>query len=238
LSAINEPVRREQLRDFIRNSGGRTDLWSKGGRGTPADRRELMAPMAIVLVRQPQALDLKVNGGLGEVALSRDLYGKLIEALQHHVPMRFSVLADRVAGRFSFDEVIDAAAILIEKGMAQVANASAAEIERSVAPASALNTLILALAREGESVRHLCSPVTGAGIETSLQERLFLASHLDGARDEGAMARYAEAALSGHAMAQGLDARLQDRTLLERDAGLFRNARLPILRALRLVEKM
>lgn len=237
LSRIEDLAKREQLRDFIRNSGGRTDLWSKGTLPRRSDRRELMSGIELVLVRPAKEFDFKVGGGLGEVALSKDLYGAMLAALANHVPASLGSIADRVLGRFTFDDVIDAVAILIDKRLVQVVNPSAAEIARSSRFAWALNDFILGLARDGDSIRHLGSPLTGGGVETKLQQRLFLAAYRDGLKDRAAMATYVLDLLSKRPELKDTPDRPRaDRTLLERDAEIFIAEDLPVFRALQIME--
>ena len=238
LSRIEDLALRQQLRDFIRNSGGRTDLWSKGTLTRRSDRRELMTGIEIVLVRPAKDFDFKAGGGLGEVALSKDLYGSMLASLASHAPTSLESIADRITGRFTFDDVIDAAAILIDKRLVQVVNPSAAEVARSGRFAAALNDFILGLAREGDTIRHLCSPLTGGGVEAKLQQRLFLAAYRDGAKGRAAMAAFVLDVLSKRPKLTDTPDRLRaDRTLLERDAEIFIADDLPVFRALQILER-
>ena len=238
LAGIADATKRQLLRDFIRNSGGRTDLWSKGALPR-SDRRELMSKIELVLVKPAKEFDFKAGGGLGEVALSKALYGSILEALADHVPVTLAAIAKRVEGRFTFDEVIDAVAILIEKHLIQIVNSSTGEVERSRGRAWALNGFILDLAREGDTAGHLCSPLTGGGIEAKLQQRLFLAAYRDGAMDRAAMAKYASTVLSKLPESPSdADRPRRDRTLLERDAEIFLAEDLPVYRSLQILERV
>lgn len=240
LAGIEDTTKREQLRDFTRNNGGRTDLWSKGAPARQSDRRELMSDIRVVLVKPAKQFDFKAGGGLGEVALSNHLYGPILESLTGRRPCSVAQIADLVSGSFQFDDVIDAAAILIEKKLIQVVNSNTGEVSRSRNFAWAFNGFILSLAREGDTVRHLCSPLTGGGIEMKFEQRLFLAAYREGAKDRAAMAQYALDVIAKlmPSLPDGQNRPRSDRALLERDAETFVAEDLPIYRALELLEGM
>ena len=196
LDAIPDPIDRQQLADFMRNTGLRRDIWSKQQNLAHLAATELVEPLAVVLVRPHQDFAFKVLGDLGEIALARSFYGPLLDALAGHRPIAVRDIFADVEGRFQRTEVCEAIGILLELGMVQAVNPSATGIERSVPAAAALNRVLLAEAGAGRAHSHLGSPLTGAGIEVPMLHQLLLLATLDGARSPADAARFVEAAMA------------------------------------------
>ncbi len=231
LQGIERLERREQLRDLMLNTGMRTDIFAKSAHAVKSARLSLLTEMAFVLVVPVASVPSVVSGGLGELALAKDLYVPLLAKLAAHKPVTISALHACLQERYSMDEVADAVAILVDANCLHVVKSDADDISLSTPKAHALNLRILQMSRDGDTVRHLGSPLTGGGIELSRSQRLFLLAHAEGARDVDSYARAAEPALA----AKQSGATPPDGTLLRRDAKDFMDRFLPIYRSLALI---
>ena len=236
LRGVVGATEREALRDIVLNAGGRADIWSRNPGAKQRDRLELLRSFSFVLARPADQFRFRIDAGLGEIALAHELYDPLVEELARQRPVRLPELIERLRGSHGPGEICDALAILLEQQMIQVVNNSADEVARSAGATRALNRHILELARAGDTVAHLASPLTGAGTKVSRLHRLFLLAESEGVTSVEARARFALDILEATppAATAGLARPPPDIVLLERDAVEFDNRFLPVYRALML----
>ena len=239
LSKIVDVNLREQLKDLIVNRGTRSDLWSKEplSEGSFA-RRDVLGPEKVILVKPKDDFNYEVQGALGKVALSRSLYGPLLEALADYRPLRLEDLHNALGERATFDEVTDALAILFDRGYVRIVNPSDAEIARSALTSRALNQNIMDMARVSNAPAYLGSPVTGSGINVSRVHQLFLLAREEGGRSPETYARFAENVLAAQPREDQPDTRNvpKNRGCLRAEADAFEARHLPIYRALRIAD--
>lgn len=232
LSTIADVEAREQLRDFVLGRSRRDDLWSRGDPAVRHEPEELLGPLRVILVGPAGDFDYSASSILGELALSRDLYGGLLDALADHQPKRIRTLLEAQRRRATPRDTLQALAILVGSQMIQVVNPSDAEIGRSLATTAALNRNILTKAREDDVIGHLAAPLTGAGIKVPRTHRLFLLARAEGARRPSAYVAFARDALirDGSASPERV-------AKIESEAEDFELRFLPIYRALMITDQ-
>lgn len=231
LKTIDETVAREQLRDFMLDTSGRSDIWMRCATVPYDNRHELLRDFRFISAKPVDDFKYKIDGGLGQISLSRDLYGRLFDAFSCLQPMSIGVLQDRLCSHFPPDEICDAISILVSQGVVQVVNASEDEISRSRATSRALNRTILEMSLSDDTISYLGSPLTGGGIRVSRLHRLFLLASENGERGIDAWSRFAEHALSS----DGSDP--TDPAIIRHEAENFNERFLPVYSGLAIAER-
>ncbi len=226
LNEIADRDTREQLRDFVLNTGRRSDVWLKGKHTPHHARGDLLAETRVILARPVERFNYEIQGSLGCVALARPCYGELLDQLSELRPRSIAALSRCLSPRLSTDEVCEAIGVLHALQMIEIVNPSDGEIDRSGPTAGALNQTILGMSLDGDDVNHLGSPLTGSGVKASRPHRLFLLARQEGAMTIDAMCKFAAAAL-----ARRPETRVDD-TLIRRQAEAFERQDLNIYRAL------
>jgi hypothetical protein len=235
LSNFSDPIQREPLKDFVLNREARSDVWLQGATPRPSPNpNDDLRTERVILVRPKDDFTYRAEGTLGEMALSRGLYGRLLEALADHEPTSIAQLEETLSDRANFHELIDAVCILIEQQFLQVVNPSDSEIEHSSPASRAVNRNILEIGRRGQMLGHLGSPVTGGGIKVSCLNQLFLLAREEGARYPEQYASFAKDVLAN--MEVPNTGKNTDPDQINSEAEAFEARHLPIYRALNMTE--
>jgi len=237
LDGIEHPIMREQVRDYFVNQQFRTDIYVRGVRRlSPAEQREHMLATGLVLQRSINTIPMKVNGAYGEATLQESTFQPLLAALaaEDHAPKTFDKLL-RMLPAFSLPQLVNAVAVLVGAGHAAPCQPDA--IVRQVwESCAALNRHLLERARTRDDIRHLASPVMGAGVVVDRFHQLFLLARIRGCDRPDEWVRFAWDLLS----AQGeklikdgkpLETPAENLAELRIQADAFSSDRLPILRA-------
>ena len=235
LSDLNDPIQREHLKDFIVNREVRSDMWVRGAVPLPSpETKDALRAKRVILAKPKHDFGYKAEGVLGEAALSRALYGRLLEALAHHKPIAIAELEDTLQDRANFHEIIDALAILVEQQFLQIVNPSDSEIEHSSPASHAVNRNILEIGRRSHMLGYLGSPVTGGGIRVSCPHQLFLLAREEGARHPDKYVSFAKDVLAKMEIPDLSKDTKPDR--LDSEAEAFEACHLRIYRALGMTE--
>jgi SAM-dependent methyltransferase len=230
-------TQRESVRDFLVYQSFRRDLFMREPEFLSAqDRGDRLARQRIALTVDPAAVVYDAPGGGDEVALTEDLYAPIIAALAagDGEPRTIAELfSDTVVARLPPPLVLDAITVLIGSGRAHPAQSPVA-VEAARPTCRRLNAHLCRRARTSGEVRHLASPVIGAGVRAPRLDQLFLAARAELGGGPAAWAAQVDAVFAE----QGLSVTRDGRTLedaaetlaeLERLAGEFEARRLPLL---------
>lgn len=240
LAELPDPIERESVRDFLLHQSFRRDLFMRAAERLPADERgDRLARQRIALTLDPAAIRYDSPGKGDDVELPQALYAPIVSALAagDGAPKTIAGLfADPAVARMPPGLVLDAITVLVGSGRAHPAQ-SETEIAVARPRCLALNAHLARRARTSGEVRHLASPVIGAGVRVPRLEQLFLAARDDGA---GSAERWAES-VDGVFAEQGLavlkdgrplEAPPEIRAELVRLAAEFESRRLPLLQRL------
>ena len=230
-------TQRESVRDFLVYQGFRRDLFMREPEYLSAqDRGDRLARQRIALTVDPATIAYYADGPGDEVALSEDLYAPIIAALAagDGGPKTIAELfSDPGVGRLPPSLVLDAISVLVGSGRAHPAQASIA-IEAARPACRRLNAHLCRRARTSGEVRHLASPVIGAGVRASRLEQLLLDARAEPGGGPAAWAAqvdtvFAEQGLSVTKDGRTLDDAAETLAELERLAVEFEARRLPLL---------
>ncbi len=224
LAAIDDPVMRETVLDYLSNRRFRSDLFVR--RGHPRDSRPLderLAGVRFALLQHPDYVPAKVRLGGRELELPAHVHRALLSGLarQGCAPRSFRDIArDPDCAGIAAAQLAEAALVLTEAGYLHPAQARAA-IETAQPRCRGLNAAILDRAGTPGEISALACPVTGAGVTVARRELLFLRARATGSSSPDAWARHA-----WDTMGAG------DPASLRSDASAFARIRLPLFESL------
>lgn len=191
LADIVDPVMRQTVRDFMINQDFRRDFWVKGLRRlTLFEQAEALRRERIVLVQPRDEIELKVKGGLGEVALSEAVYAPILDALADLEPRTLGQLEQALAAKgLSLPLITQAAMMLI--GAGKLAPAQDDETcSRAQPNADRLNEFILQSARGSTNIGHMASPLLGGGVQVLRFDQMFLLGMRQGRKEPAELAQF------------------------------------------------
>src|SRR6185312_3986510 len=175
LSEIDDPTLRETVRDYCVNRFFRTDIFIRGARRlSPLICLEALAVQAFVLVAPPHTIAYKFQLGAAEVELQKEIYEPLIAALASngHSPKTLGWIMDQLArGSVTQRQLIEALLVLVGTKLVEPAGEATKPARQRCA---ALNRHICELARSGDEIARMASPVTGSGISVTRDQQLFV----------------------------------------------------------------
>jgi predicted O-methyltransferase YrrM len=239
MSAVPDPLLRQEVRDFMINQKFRRDYWVKGIRTmTPQQRNAAIRAQRIVLATARENVSLKVNGMLGEAEMAADLYNPLLDLLADHVPRTLGEIETALAGRGVALAGLLQASIVLGAGGHVFSAHDDETIARLAQQTSRYNAGICERSAAGMVIQFLASPVTGASIMVNRFHQIFLMARAQGYAQPAEWARFAWDLLT----MQGEKLVINNKTLesdaegLERmteQAKVFGSTTLPLLQALR-----
>jgi len=241
LAELQDDGFRETVRDFCVNQQFRRDYWIRGGRKPRSSAQaDILRHQSVVLTTPLAEITMKARGALGEGNLSETIFRPMLECLQSHQPRTLGQIEEYLAQHrhnIPFRTILEAVALFVGKGDMAPAHAPDV-IEKCTTTAHKLNTFLIHEARHSADVRHLASPVTGAGVLAQRFEKLFLLAHSEGITAPDAVARFAWNLLeiqNGRLTKEGqpVPAGAESIAELERQAQTFFADRLPVLQALK-----
>lgn len=221
LAAIADPLLRETARDFLRPRRLRFDLFIKG-EPAAADPGALARQRFVLAVPLLEAVKRGETTPMARLRFDAPPYRAVLERLAEDdgrpKPLAELGIADA--------DPIRTLAPLIDDGAVRLAQSDEA-IAATASACARLNEELLRRSLTGDDIHFLASPVTGGGVELSRLQRLFLRAHQQGARGPN---DWVKAVQDASPPADGVPM-----TQLLKEA-LYFQTRLPVLRALRLIE--
>ena len=247
---VDDPVMQQSVRDFMVNQQFRRDYWVRGGqRLDDRQRVQALALQSIVLLTEPDKVPLTIQNVASEITLNRLIYEPILQMLGDYRPHTLVDLAAALAHRnLNLSQVLDSALMLIGTGHAAPLppehgeQARAGIAQRTLAlNLYLLNQAALAMPSAADGgVGHLCSPVTGGGIQVDRIGQLFLLAYLEHGENVEAWPALAWKYISAQGkklVREGVRLEGEQENLgeLATQAQLFARTRLPLLRALLVV---
>jgi hypothetical protein len=173
----------QSVRDYFVNQHFRRDIFIKGRRTlTPLERAEAFQLQSFVLVTNPDTINLKVNGALGDATLQERPHRPIIEILaEENSPAKTiaQIGAHEKLGGVTLPELIQGLVVLTGAGFVHPASEPT---RRTKASCAALNKYLCQRARSSGAISVLASPVTGSGIAATRTQQLFLLALEQGAK--------------------------------------------------------
>jgi len=189
LALLNEPADsafRETIRDYITNRQFRKDIFARGAipLSTP-ELREAWLDTGFVLSMPGADIPMKTKGGLGEVALQKDAYWPVINAIEEAGGSAFlrDLVKDKAVARLGWARLQRVLCILVGSGYAHPCPPGALDDGRRKESAARLNKAILQQALHSDRLKFLASPVTGGGMRVDHLSRIFLLAQQDREKD-------------------------------------------------------
>ncbi len=237
LAGIDDPVRRQGLRDFIVNQQFRRDIFVKGALPlSMPESRALWSEQRFALSTARGEVPLKAAGSLGEVNLQAEVYAPILDALAAGPATFRQLTASKPIADLGWARITQALAVLVGTGHLQPCLPAADEAKRAQRT-RAFNAAVMKRAESSADLQFLASPVTGGGVSVDRIQQLFLSGL---AQKGGDPVAHAWAALSAQGQTllkdgqplQGAEANLAE---LRLRFASFSEQRLPVLKQLGVV---
>ncbi len=229
IGAVPDPVARQTIRDYFRNSRFRRDLFARGARKLSASERAAMLSNQRFALAQPAPeFPWKGRFPAGEVTLEAHPHGTIARRLGQG-PVAFSELvADPAIGAQGPQAVFQALLLLVAAGQAQPVLSPDGEVERREAT-QRFNRAVM-MHPLGLEAQTLASPVSGNGVHVPRLDQFFL-SQPDATADD-ILRLMADRRLSLLPDGEVAPPQAELRQGMEQAFALFRNKHLPLYRAL------
>lgn len=246
---ITDPVLKETVSDFIRNTQFRKDYWLKGAR--PMQTHTRLAQLRnelFILTASPESINQEIKIGNGTVnlsAASRAILSSVLHDGKVHYIAELEKAAHDMAAREDKPEGIEreniftlAQALCVLMAASIAAPAQKKQDALKAKPtADRLNAFLENRAVPSNEISFLASPVTGGGVACGRFDMIFLLAIRNGAKTPGQMAAYARDCLHqvGQKIIQdGEPIEDQEKALehLAKLAESFTGTRLPVLKNL------
>ena len=243
LTEIKNPLLRETICDLLVNQNFRRDIFIKGGRRLPRrEHLEALRSQNFILMARPEDIPLKVRGKRGEFDLRAEQVRPVLDALaqNNHAPQSLGDLERRpeLSG-LKLSTLFQIILMLTAAGhIHPTQQPNGAVRVRSLA----LNRHLCMKAISSGDIKVLASPVIGGGVHANRFEQLAIRALNDGDFDPEQEARKACEFL----IEQGEKLKTRDKLIGGREEMLaeirrameqFREKRLPIFRALEIVQR-
>lgn len=242
LSGISDPSFRELVRDFITNQQFRREYWIKGPqRLSTSERNAALRLKQVVLLTDPADVTAVVRGARGEANMNEQLVQRIVGVLGDHVPHSIAELREKLDKHgISEGQIMQTVLVLIGKHDLEFVSEKVAD-ERICVQTLRLNRHLIEQAAQGRDVDFLVSPLLGSGVYVGRMRMLFLRAYLEGCAtpDEWASEAWKTiSSLGQQVMKKGIALQTQEesQTELHLQAQLFREKRLPIFKALGVIQ--
>lgn len=241
LREIPDPMFRESVRDFMINQQFRRDYWVKGARTlNNLERIEALRALKVILTTHRDDISLKVNGALGEAAMSEAVYNPILDLMADHKAKTIEQIEQAVSAKgVNFGQLIQATMILTGMGHLAVMQEDGA-ISKAKKQTDKLNAHLMEKARYTKGIDYLASPVTAGGVAVGRFQQLFLLALSRGKKQPAEWVQFAWQTLSLQKQKIVKDGRTLDTdednvAELTAQANTFAQKQLPILKALQIV---
>jgi len=191
LKEIPDAMFRKTVRDFMVNQQFRKDYWVKGARMlNPLEQVEITRAQRVLLTTPRADVALKVNGHVGEAALTESIYNPILDLLADHKPRSLAYLETALQGKgIAWAQLTQAVLILVGAGhVAAVQDDALAH--KAKKRTDKLNTHLMHKARSSGDMAYLASPVIGGGFAVSRFQQLFLLALQQGKKQPAEWAQF------------------------------------------------
>ena len=234
LAAVDDPVLRQGLRDFIVNQQFRRDIFVKGALPLSVpESRALWSEQRFTLTTLRADVPLKATGALGEADLQAEVYVPILDALAAGPVTMRELIATKSIADLGWARITQALAVLVGIGHVQPCLPAADEAKRTQRT-RAFNAAVMKRAEGSADLQFLASPVTGGGVAADRIQQLFLAGLAKKGGDPVAHA-WSVLAAQGQALlkdGQPLNGAESNLTELRQRFQAFAEKRLPVLKQL------
>ena len=205
LGKVDNPIVREQLRDYFINRQFRPDLYVRGLRRiSTAEVNDKILSVRYVLTKPAAEVPFRVTIPSGEILLDEKIYRPLLEYLAED-NYRPKNLNEYIARAKSDTKTInDAILILVDANHVMPCQSDAA-IKAVKKSCERLNAYICERATFDDAIKHLASPLTGCGVSVDRFRQIFIAQYRKGDKTAERIAESAWKIISrqGTGIAQG-----------------------------------
>lgn len=238
LDAIDNPLFRESVYDFMLNRQFRWDYWVRNAREMKKKERESILQEQRYLLAVPASeISLQVTGALGESDLEPEIYRPILELMADYQPRTLRQIEGELQGKsIKFSQIYQAIIVLLGKSCIELLQ-DEERIARTREQTRRLNAFLCNQAKTNNDIPFLSSPLTGGGIGVNQLDQLFLEGIKQDRKEPPDWAEYAWQQLSavgkkiikeGHT----LDSPEESLAELHSLAIQFKERSLPLLRAL------
>ena len=242
LNGISDPVFRQSVRDFMVNQQFRRDYWVKGARRLDTfAQSERLREQKVALVRPREQIAMKLKGAQGEIDLSQEIYGPVLDLLADHQPRTLGQMEQELQPRgVNFMHIRQASMVLTGDGITGLVQDEAVSA-KARKQARKVNQLFCEKARVRNDFTFLVSPVSGGGLYADSTEMLFLGAHWMGLKTRQEWVAYAWKVLSlqGRLLVeqgQKVEGEEANLAILAKRASAFAENSLPILKVQGIVD--
>lgn len=174
LNEIGDPVRRQQVRDYMVNQQFRRDVFVKGAvQLSPVQRQATLNATRFALLNVKSAVKMEVRLPVGVCKLKPEVYQPVLEQLAAG-PRSLTELNHVLAvQKLDAPTILQAIMMLVSAGDVAPALPTAGEAERKK-QTERFNTALMGRAVHSSEIAYLASPVTGAGVQVDRLECLLL----------------------------------------------------------------
>lgn len=242
LAEIADPVFRESVRDLCVNRQFRRDYWVRGPRPlSSAARAEALRRQRVLLCAPASSINLNVRAPVGDVELSPAVYKPILELLSDHRPRSIGEIEVALQTRnIALPNVVQALVVLASRNQVwalQDEEGAARQRPR----AASLNKVLFQQFCAEPNFFFVASPQSGGGMEVAHMEGMFLAAYAAGAKKPPEAAQWVWRLLQAKGQAVLRDGKAlatphENVAELTRQAELMWTVRLPVLRALQVVD--
>lgn len=166
---------RETSYDFCVDKKFRKDYWIKGARElNQLEVIEKLRAEKIILTKSRGSISLVVEGALGVVDLTADIYNPLLDLLADYKPHSLGELEEKMQPfGIGLQEIVQAVFIFAHRGELQ--NAQEEETQEAVLEKTQkLNLELIKKARASDAIQYLASPVIGGGLAVNRYSQIFI----------------------------------------------------------------
>ena len=181
LKKIDNPIVKEQAKDYFINRQFRKDIFVRGARRiTLAEQIDKILEMRYVLLNSVENVPLKFASTVGEIKLAENVYRPILEFLQedNFRPKNFSEYLKRnpTQDQKTLMEVIT----LLVNGNYIMPCQSEAAVKLVKKSCERLNAHICERSKFEDAINFLASPLTGMGINANRFQQIFLLQYKNG----------------------------------------------------------
>ena len=176
LQEQSDPITRETIRDFFRNTRFRRDLFTRGARKLqPAERAQMLNDLPMALVGQKPAFPLQITVPIGGLTLGPDPGARIVDLLAEGPKTIAQLMTDPALGAQGQPMVFQVLLMLAARGLVQAALPGPVDCH----PAQRFNRAMLSQTVAAEA-QTLASPVLGNGVTVPKVDQMILAMMQDG----------------------------------------------------------